>query len=168
MNASIHFTRPTVKMLIRHLKQAYDAGNLRLVRHISALFDLARSASIAQAAETHSIMRQTVYNWFKAFLVEGENSLVYRRPTGRKPHLTKTQRKRLVELVTAGPQAAGFSTGCWTSLLIQQLIQREFGVLYNRYYVCELLRTLGFSVQKAWFVSDHLDEEARQCWWMNT
>jgi transposase len=168
VNASIHFTRPTVKMLIRHLKQAYAAGNLRLVRHITALLDLARGASIAQAAETHSVMRQTVYDWFKAFLVEGENSLVYRRPTGRKPRLTKTQRKRLVELVTAGPQAAGFPTGCWTSLLIQQLIQREFGVLYNRHYVCELLHNLDFSFQKARFVSDHLDEEARRQWWEKT
>jgi transposase len=47
-------------------------------------------------------------------------------------------------------------------VLIQQLMQREFGALYNRYYVCELLRNLGFSFQKARFVSDHLDEEARR------
>src|SRR3989304_8153350 len=37
-------------------------------------------------------------------------------------------------------------------------------VLYNRFYVCELLHNLGFSHQKALFVSDHLDEEARQRW----
>jgi transposase len=78
--------------------------------------------------------------------------------------LTKTQKKQLVELVKAGPLAAGFPTACWTSLLIQQLIQREFGVLYNRHYVCELLHNLGFSFQKAKFVSDHLDEEARRAW----
>ena len=90
---------------------------------------------------------------------------MYRRSPGRKPRLTKAQKQRLSALVQAGPLAAGFATACWTSLLIQQLIQREFGVLYNRYYVCELLRNLGFSVQKARFVSDHLDEEARQRWW---
>ena len=37
-------------------------------------------------------------------------------------------------------------------------------MLYNRFYVCELLRNLGFSFQKARFVSDHLDAEARQRW----
>jgi hypothetical protein len=70
----------------------------------------------------------------------------------------------LTELVKAGSLEAGYTTGCWTSLLIQQLILREFGVLYNRPYVCELLHNLGFSFQKAKFVSDHLDEEARQKW----
>jgi len=60
--------------------------------------------------------------------------------------------------------AAGYPTGCWTALLIQDLILREFGVLYNRHYVCALLHNLGFSFQKARFVSDHLDEERRQRW----
>ncbi|MBI4631757.1 MAG: winged helix-turn-helix domain-containing protein, partial [Chloroflexi bacterium] len=55
-------------------------------------------------------------------------------------------------------------TGCWSSILIQVLIEREFGVCYDRYYVCELLRNLGFSFQKARFVSDHLDEAKRQAW----
>ena len=87
---------------------------------------------------------------------------------GRKPGLTKAQKQRLAEMIQAGPQAAGFPTACWTSVLIQQLIQHEFGVLYNRYYVCGLLRNLGFSFQKARFVSDHLDEEARRQWWAVT
>ena len=47
---------------------------------------------------------------------------------------------------------------------MQQLIEREFGVLYSRHYVCELLHNLGFSYQKARFVADHLDEKARQRW----
>ena len=49
-------------------------------------------------------------------------------------------------------------------MLIQDLIYQKFHVLYNRFYVCELLHNLGFSRQKACFVSDHLDEEARRRW----
>ena len=48
------------------------------------------------------------------------------------------------------------------------LIWREFGVLYNRQYVCTLLHNLGFSFQKARFVSDHLDEVRRQKWLQET
>ena len=44
------------------------------------------------------------------------------------------------------------------------LIWREFGVLYNRQYVCTLLHNLGFSFQKARFVSDHLDAAKRLTW----
>ncbi|MEP7358798.1 MAG: winged helix-turn-helix domain-containing protein, partial [Anaerolineales bacterium] len=48
--------------------------------------------------------------------------------------------------------------------MLRLLIEREFKVLYNRHYVCELLRNLGFSFQKARFVSDHQDEARRQAW----
>jgi len=164
MNLSIRFTRPTVKLLIRHLKQAYDLGDLRRVRRISALLALAQGDSVAQVAQTLSISRQALYNWLKAFILYGVDSLVYHRSPGRRPRLTKTQKKRLVQLIKAGPLEAGYLTACWTSLLVQQLILREFGVLYSRHYVCELLHHLGFSFQKARFVSDHLDEQARQRW----
>src|SRR5439155_13273721 len=36
--------------------------------------------------------------------------------------------------------------------------------LYNRHYVCTLLHNLGFSFQKARFVSDHLDAAKRLAW----
>ena len=49
-------------------------------------------------------------------------------------------------------------------MLIQDLIYQKFHGLYNRFYVCELLRNLGLSRQKAKFVSDHLDEETRRRW----
>src|SRR5207245_6650722 len=74
------------------------------------------------------------------------------------------QKKRLVELIEAGPLVVGFETACWTAVLLRVLIWREFGVLYNRQYVCTLLHNLGFSFQKARFVSDHLDAARRQAW----
>jgi len=168
MQLSIRFTRPTVKLLIQTLEDAYDAGAVRSVRRISALLGLARGESVMQVAETLSVSRQAVYEWLKDFLLRGIESVSYNRPTGRKPRLTKTQKRRLVELVKAGPVAAGYLSHCWTSLLIQQLIRREFGVLYSRHYVCELLHNLGFSYQKAKFVSDHLDEEGRGKWLTET
>lgn len=88
----------------------------------------------------------------------------YGTAPGRPCKLTPTQKDRLKALVTAGPLAAGYPTGCWSSLLLQDLIYRAFGQLYNAHYVCALLRNLGFSFQKARFVSDHLDEERRRHW----
>ena len=43
--------------------------------------------------------------------------------------------------------------------MIQQLIYDRFGVFYNVFYIAQLLKNLGFSYQKAAFVSDHLDEQ---------
>jgi transposase len=48
--------------------------------------------------------------------------------------------------------------------LIQDLILREFPVLYDEPYLSELLHNLGFSYQKARFVADHLDPEKRKAW----
>ena len=95
-------------------------------------------------------------------------SLSYRTSPGRPAKLTPTQKRRLCALITAGPEAAGFATGCWTSGLLQTLIEQQFGVLYNLHYVVELVRNLGFSYQRARFVSDHLDETRRQEWLTRT
>ena len=48
--------------------------------------------------------------------------------------------------------------------MIQQLISERFGVYYNVFYIAQLLKNLGFSYQKAAFVSDHLNEAKRQEW----
>jgi hypothetical protein len=45
--------------------------------------------------------------------------------------------------------------------MIQDLIQHRFGVSYHPHYLSTLLHNLGFSYQKARFVSDHLNEAKR-------
>src|SRR5262245_5792890 len=52
--------------------------------------------------------------------------------------------------------------------MLQDLIQRQFGVEYHPHYSCTLLHHLGFSYQKARFVSDHLDEAKRLEWCQQT
>lgn len=46
----------------------------------------------------------------------------------------------------------------------EELIEAKFGVKFARHYVIALLKSLGYSFQKAEFVSDHLDEAARRVW----
>jgi hypothetical protein len=52
--------------------------------------------------------------------------------------------------------------------MIQQLICDRFGVFYNVFYIAQLLKNLGFSYQKAAFVSAHLDESKRHAWCTTT
>jgi transposase len=160
----IAFSGETVKRLKQELQKAYERGDVRAVRRLSVLVMIGERISLATIVATWNVSQQTVYNWLKDFLVRRWDGIHYRRAPGRPPRLTKTQKRQLSQLIKAGPEAAGYPTGCWTSILIQDLIYREFNVLYNRFYVCELLHHLGFSHQKARFVSDHLDEAARQRW----
>ena len=106
---------------------------------------LADQVPVPAIAERLSVGRSTVYAWLNTFLLERFASLRRRTPPGRPSKLTPSQKQRLCALVTAGPAAAGYQTGCWHSALLQALIWREFGVLYNVHYVSELLRNVGFS-----------------------
>ena len=165
MNIRIRLSRQTVKALQARLQQAYDRGDLRLVRRISALLEyLTQHTPILTLCQKWGVAGSTFYLWLHELVLEGLDSLIYQHAGGRPAKLTKTQKKQLGQGIDQGPQKAGFDTGCWNTILIQELIRREFHVLYNRYYLCELLRNLGFSYQKAKFVSDHLDEAKRHAW----
>ena len=155
----------TVKALHNRLQQAYLKDDVRLVRRTTVLLDLlVHLVPMALLCERWGLSASCLYDWQRAFLLYGLDSLVSRHGGGRRPKLPPKQKKRLVELIEAGPLVVGLETACWTSGLIRVLIWREFGVLYNRQYVCTLLSNLGFSFQKARFVSDHLDAAKRLTW----
>jgi transposase len=161
----IQVSSATVKALYNRLQQAYLKDDVRLVRRTTVLIDLlVHLVPMALLCERWGLSASCLYDWQRAFLLHGLDRLVYRHGGGRRPKLTPKQKKRLVELIEAGPLVVGLETACWTSGLIRVLIWREFGVLYNRQYVCTLLSNLGFSFQKARFVSDHLDAAKRLAW----
>jgi transposase len=165
----IQLSRATVKDLHSRLQHAYQHDDVRLVRRITVLIELLLDhVPIAVLCERWGLSPSCLYDWQKAFLLRGMDSLAYRHGGGRRPKLTSRQKKRLVELIEAGPLVVGFETACWNSVLIRVLIWREFGVLYNGHYVSTLLHNLGFSFQKARFVSDHLDTARRQAWLQET
>src|SRR5262247_2941022 len=161
----IQVSAATVKALHARLQQAYRKDDVRLVRRTTVLLDLlVHHVPMAVMCERWGLSSSCLYGWQRAFMLHGMESLHYRHSGGRRPKLTPKQKERLVELLEAGPQVVGCETACWTSVLIRVLIWREFGVLYNRQYVCTLLHNLGFSFQKARFVSDHLDTAKRLAW----
>ena len=150
MQIRIQLSNATVKALYNRLQQAYRQDNVRLVRRLTVLIDLlVHHVPVDVLTQRWGLSSSCIYGWRQTFMLQGMESLVYRHGGGRQGKLTPSQRKRLVALLEAGPQAVGFETACWTSVMIRVMIWREFGVLYNRHYVCTLLHNLGFSFQKA-------------------
>jgi len=161
----IQVSAATVKALHARLQQAYLKDDVRVVRRTTVLLDLlVHHVPMAVLCERWGLSCSCLYDWQRAFVLYGLESLRYRHSGGRRPKLTPKQKQRLVELLEAGPLVVGCETACWDAVLIRVLIWREFGVLYNRQYVCTLLHNLGFSFQKARFVSDHLDAAKRLAW----
>jgi transposase len=161
---TLHLSSFTRKQRYRRLQQAYGHGDLRVVRRIHALLALADNLSVREVAERLSLGEQTVRDYRKAFLLKGVASLGYKRPPGRPSKLTKSQRRELTDLIKGGPQAAGYTSGCWNTPMIQDRIERRFGVSYHPHSLAPLLGNLGFAYQKARFVSDHLNEAKRLEW----
>jgi transposase len=160
----ITFRQETVKRLKEELEKAYVRGDKQAVRRLSVLIMIGKRMRLEHILSLWNVSQQSVYNWLNEFVRERWASLRYGKTPGRPQRLTKTQKRKLAAWIEAGPEASGYACGCWTSVLIQDLIEQKFQVFYNRFYVCELLRNLGFSYQKARFVSDHLDADARQHW----
>src|SRR6266496_718692 len=160
----IRITSETRKQLAEVRRRAFRAGDLPIVKRVSALLAIGRGEPVATIAQGIGVSAATVYRWLQQFLAQGIAGLQVHWRGGRPAKLTAQQRERLAEIVRAGPEAAGFPTGCWHALLVQQVIARELHVTYNVQYVATLLHNLGFSFQKARFVSDHLDALARATW----
>lgn len=165
MRIRIQVSAVTVKAWHTRLQPAYQHDDVRLVRRITVLIDLlGPQVPIAVLCERWGLSPSCLYDWQKALLLRGLDSLVYQHGGGRPEKWTPRQKKRLVELSEAGALVVGCERACWNSVLIRVLIWREFGGLYNRHYVSTLLHNLGFSFQKARFVSDHLDTAKRLAW----
>jgi len=170
MSIAIRFqvSNQVLTKLHERLQQAYAMGQLRLVKRIHALLYIIDGKDVADVADILKLSSQTVYNYVKAFILNQLDSLVYLFSPGRPSKLNKAQRKELGEVIDAGPEAAGYDCGCWSTILIQDWILNRFDVEYEPRYVAELLDKMGFSYQRGRFVSDHLgDVAAEQEEWMS-
>jgi transposase len=147
-----------------HLKTAQHLGRLRQVKYFLAILAVLDGQSFAQVALILRVHEKTVATWFHKFCCSGLQSAPHQKSPGRPPKLTPAHKAALATLIEEGPVKAGFRGACWRSPMIQQLIFERFGVYYNVFYIAQLLKNLGFSYQKAAFVSDHLDERKRQEW----
>ena len=170
MHIRISLRKGELAALLERLHQAYAQGELRLIKRIHALLSIIEGKAVSDVAELLKLSTQTLYNYISAFVLKRLDSLVYKRPPGRPRRLTKTQRQVLAKLIERGPEKAGYDCGCWDTVLIQDLIYTRFGVEYNPHYVAELLKNMGFSYQKARFVSEHLADvaDAQQAWLAET
>ena len=135
-----------------------------MIKRIHVLLALAQGQSVSDVAEMLSVGEQTVRDYRHQYLFQGMASLVYKAPPGRPSTLTQTQRQQLALGIKASPQDSGYPSGCWNTPMMQDLIQRHFGVVYHPHSIATLLNTMGFSYQKARFVSDHLNEAQRLAW----
>jgi transposase len=124
----------------------------------------AGTQSQAEIARRLGISRATVSDWAKQISAGGLRTLQRRSATGRPARLTAEQKKRLVQILKRGAQAAGFPTERWTMGRVQQIIRREFNVVYHVHYMNRLLTRLDWSWQQPLPRAQEQDEELLRTW----
>ena len=160
--------RSQKEALKKNLKTQRNLGAIGMVNRILSILAIAEGFSQEQVASTLQVSVESIRLWLCAFLLHGVRGLETKKSPGRPPKLTKTQKKELAAIIDKGPAEAGFLSNCWRSPMLQHLIYKRYGISYSVHYISQLLKNMGFSYQKARFVSDHLDEMARKKWLSQT
>ncbi len=106
----------------------------------------------------------SIKRWKKVVFSEGIDALRAKKQPGRQPKLSEKQKEHLVQVLNEGAVAAGYSADLWTGKRVMQVIDKLFQVQYNFRYIPDLLRNLGFSLQKPQRRSRRQDSQAVKKW----
>ncbi|MCB9026578.1 MAG: winged helix-turn-helix domain-containing protein [Bdellovibrionaceae bacterium] len=108
--------------------------------------------------------RSRVSNWLKTYEEQGVEGLMEGERSGRPSLLTDLEKVLICDIVDSGPVAYGFLSGVWTSKLIAEVINDEFGVNYHPGHVWKILQEFGFSVQSPKRLLANADSEKKEYW----
>lgn len=135
------------KTTFNELENLYAAEN-RAKPKIRLLCAIHRKKgeSIDEIAEITNLKRRTVHailHRFQGRGIDGKNSI---KQTGRPALLTIKQRRDLVKQLERGPPRN--KTGLWSTKEVREYIKERYGVNYTPVHVWELLKALGFTLQR--------------------
>lgn len=105
-----------------------------------------KGASIDDIAEITNLKRATVYSILRRFQQRGITGKDAIKQTGRPAYLTVNQRRELIRYLQKGPSKN--RNGLWSTKEVQEFIRQKYDVEYTNVHVWELLRALGFTLQK--------------------
>lgn len=90
---------------------------------------------------------RSAWNWIVAYHKHGVKGLIDGRKGGNKPsRLTESQQAELARVVAfQTPEDQGLDGPVWTSDLIRDFIQKQYGVRYHKNYMSELMASIGLS-----------------------
>jgi putative transposase len=119
---------------------------------------------LQEIADRFGVSLTSVKRWKRAWKADGVEGLAAKPHPGPATKLSEQQRQELVEILLAGPLAAGFHSDLWTSKRVAKVIRKRFKVSYHRDHVRRILHDLGFTPQKPRQVAREQDAAAVERW----
>lgn len=114
-------------------------------RGVSAVQDGQPATLVAKVL---GVQNSTLFGWLARYRRGGWSALDARKRGGRPPKLTGKMLQWIYETVMKDPRQMKFPFALWTSIMVAELIWRQFHIRLSKASVCRLLNQLGFSPQR--------------------
>lgn len=118
-----------------------------------------------QVTRALGVQRSTLFGWLALYRRGGWHALDARRRGGRPPKVTAHMMEWIYDTVTMkDPRQMRFPFALWTSLMVAELIWRQFDVRLSKASVCRLLNQLGLSPQRPLWRAFQRDPQRVEKW----
>lgn len=105
--------------------------------------------SVGEVCKGMGVSRAALFRWLAQYRKGGWGALDAGKRGGRRPKLDGEKLQWIyTTVVDKDPSQMKFAFALWTTILVAELIRREFGIKLSRWSVMRLLRQLGLSPQK--------------------
>jgi transposase len=124
-----------------------SAETLEMRRRIAGEM-LKKKMGIREVARLVHASPSSVLEWKRRLDEDGDAGLKARPVPGAPSRLKDEQKKALLDVLTKGAKASGYSTEIWTLERVAEVIKKLYGVSYHPSHVWRLLREANWSAQK--------------------
>jgi transposase len=135
-------------VMVKRDARSLDHATLEEMRRLAVRQVLSGKTQM-EVAHSVQVHPRAVNKWMQMYREGGDRALASRKASGRPPTLSPKQQARLRRLlVDHDPTQLRFPFALWTLPLVQQLLERDFGVVLHKTSVSRLLGRLGMTPQK--------------------
>lgn len=138
MNIKDHHTTKELQTLYR------DQRDARLARRIHAVYLASQGWSCPEIMAITGAGRRTVQQWVHKYNQHGIDGLTDKPRPGQPTKLPRKAESRFCQRIEAGP-TKNEGVSVLNGPAIRRILEREFGVLYSRQGLYDLLHRLGYS-----------------------
>lgn len=116
-------------------------------------------------AKVLGVQKSTLFGWLARYRQGGWDALDARKRGGRPPKLTGKMMQWVYDTVAQNdPRQMEFPFALWTSVMIAELIWRQFQIRLSKASVCRLLNQLGLSPQRPLWRAFQQDSKRVEQW----
>jgi transposase len=154
----------TVNKLILLRKEALRDNQYRVATRAHAIILSIEKNTSGEICRILKVNRTNVPVWINNWNIYGEVGLLEGHRSGRKSGLSHEDKEKLYDIIDSGTVAYGLNTGVWTSKIITEIIEEEFGIRFHPGHVRKILKEIGFSVQRPTYKLVDADSKKKNKW----